>query len=211
MKTLVLAAVAAFAIAVPAQSAVLLTDNFDAEDTGAPETSLINFNITAGTIDIVETPEFGITCAGGAGSKCLDLDGSPGLGTILTKNSYAFSAGDIFTLSVDASGSQRGGSDAFEFGFLLNGVDEESFTSALIASTAPFQNYSFSYTATAAGTLQGFFRGLGTTDNVGVVIDNVSLNVAAVPESATWAMMITGFGLIGLSARRRRSTRVSFA
>ena len=28
---------------------------------------------------------------------------------------------------------------------------------------------------------------------------------AAVPEPATWAMMILGFGLIGVTARRRRS------
>lgn len=35
---------------------------------------------------------------------------------------------------------------------------------------------------------------------------------AAVPEPATWAMLITGFGLIGGSARRRRTqTKVSFA
>jgi hypothetical protein len=37
-----------------------------------------------------------------------------------------------------------------------------------------------------------------------------SLN-AAVPEPATWAMMIGGFGLLGASARRRTSTAVTFA
>lgn len=30
-------------------------------------------------------------------------------------------------------------------------------------------------------------------------------NVAAVPEPATWAIMITGFGLVGVTVRRRRS------
>jgi hypothetical protein len=30
------------------------------------------------------------------------------------------------------------------------------------------------------------------------------LTLSAVPEPATWAMMITGFGLLGLAARRRR-------
>ncbi|QDZ09085.1 PEP-CTERM sorting domain-containing protein [Sphingomonas panacisoli] len=34
--------------------------------------------------------------------------------------------------------------------------------------------------------------------------DNVSLDVVAVPEPATWAMMIVGFGLTGASLRRRR-------
>lgn len=36
-----------------------------------------------------------------------------------------------------------------------------------------------------------------------------SVKVAAVPEPATWAMMIGGFGLIGLSMRRRTRNRVT--
>lgn len=38
----------------------------------------------------------------------------------------------------------------------------------------------------------------------------VALGFAAVPEPATWAMMISGFGLVGGSMRRVRSRRVSF-
>ena len=42
--------------------------------------------------------------------------------------------------------------------------------------------------------------------------DNVSLDVTAVPESATWAMMMMGFGLMGASLRyRRRSMAVAVA
>lgn len=36
-------------------------------------------------------------------------------------------------------------------------------------------------------------------------------NFAAVPEPASWALMISGFGLLGAAARRRSKTRVSFA
>jgi hypothetical protein len=36
-----------------------------------------------------------------------------------------------------------------------------------------------------------------------VVIDRVY--VAAVPEPASWAMLIAGFGLVGVSARRRKA------
>lgn len=38
-----------------------------------------------------------------------------------------------------------------------------------------------------------------------------SAAVAAVPEAATWAMMLAGFGIIGTSLRRRRRTSVAFA
>jgi len=34
---------------------------------------------------------------------------------------------------------------------------------------------------------------------------------AAVPEPASWALMLTGFGLAGVAMRRRRSTKVQFA
>jgi PEP-CTERM motif len=38
---------------------------------------------------------------------------------------------------------------------------------------------------------------------------NVSAPVNAVPEPATWAMMLFGFGLVGSTMRRRAATRVS--
>lgn len=38
-----------------------------------------------------------------------------------------------------------------------------------------------------------------------------STSAGAVPEPATWAMMLVGFGAIGTVARRKRNVRVSFA
>lgn len=54
--------------------------------------------------------------------------------------------------------------------------------------------------STGSFTLVNPFFGNGTL--------NISQAVAAVPEPASWAMMIVGFGAIGL-ARRRRGSRVS--
>ena len=53
-----------------------------------------------------------------------------------------------------------------------------------------------------------FLRDQPITDNFG----GVSLSLASVPEPATWAMMIMGFGLIGGAYRSRRTqAKVSFA
>lgn len=51
-----------------------------------------------------------------------------------------------------------------------------------------------------------FGPGGGTTTSTSFVFDNLTIGTAGagVPEPATWAMMIIGFGLIGASARRRR-------
>ena len=55
-----------------------------------------------------------------------------------------------------------------------------------------------------------------TAYTAGLVFDNIVVNdpvVAAVPEPASWAMMMAGIGVLGGAARRRRrvSTRVQFA
>jgi hypothetical protein len=54
---------------------------------------------------------------------------------------------------------------------------------------------------------------LATSDN-SFEVDNLSTSqqLAAVPETATWGMMIAGFGIMGAGLRsRRRSTKVAFA
>ena len=52
----------------------------------------------------------------------------------------------------------------------------------------------------------------GRQDPAGIFFDDVSVTAAtaAVPEPATWGLMIAGFGLVG-AAMRRRQTAVRFA
>lgn len=44
----------------------------------------------------------------------------------------------------------------------------------------------------------------GTLSTAGAITQFTSSQAAAVPEPATWAMMLVGFGAVGLSMRRRR-------
>lgn len=79
-----------------------------------------------------------------------------------------------------------------------------------------------------AGSYEGGFSTIGSTstglvDKVSFLvtasgtsanIDNIVASVAAVPEPATWTMMLIGFGAVGAamrSQRRRVRTSVSFA
>jgi PEP-CTERM motif len=56
------------------------------------------------------------------------------------------------------------------------------------------------------------FKAVGSNDSFGGYVDNITLT--AVPEPATWAFMILGFGLVGGAVRSRKAnvaTRVRFA
>jgi len=50
----------------------------------------------------------------------------------------------------------------------------------------------------------------GMTNGSGTYDGTMTFTAAAVPETSIWAMMIVGFGLVGMSFRRR-ATRVAFA
>jgi hypothetical protein len=80
-------------------------------------------------------------------------------------------------------------------------------SSAATATTGLF-DLLFTYTITAGtgrfagGT--GSFIGAGTADVRHAPPSIVNLSFSAVPEPGTWAMMLLGFGAIGMVVRRRR-------
>ena len=234
------AASATLFLASSAGAVTLYSNNFNTENGGAGATrlniggigggSLTGLTVTAGSVDLVRTPDFGITCAGGSGS-CLDLDGSTGQSGEITSGFYAFNTGDSVTFSFDLSGNQRtGGSDNFYAGFVFgantlmtsynlggawgpanvfNNIATTAVTTSSGISGNSFANYSINFVAGQAGTVafklgnSGFSNG---NDNVGPVADNLNLSSSgAVPEPATWAMMILGFGAAGSMIRRRRA------
>ncbi len=98
--------------------------------------------------------------------------------------------------------------------------DQNAFFAGGLA-TYTFNGGEFSQTR-AFDNLAGFQTFIFNTPDVfnvrisadsAFAIDNVVLNqaVSAIPEPASWAMMIIGFGAIGAAMRRRQRVRVSFA
>ena len=225
MRVSVLLASVAIAAAVPASAAtVLFSQNFDGLPQGIPAGSVPGFAIS-GTVDVVTSGNFSIDCVGNTGA-CLDIDGTPGPGA-LTSNISAFAAGRRLTVSFDLSGNQRGQlTDEFSFeilfgtptgmldvqcpsGFLLtcNGDLPSTTTSISYIEFIPgikaWTSYNVSFTPDYAGSLQ--LRIASTSaDNIGPILDNVLITQAAVPEPASWAMLIAGFGLVGAVCRRQR-------
>ena len=229
LKRLVLAAAAVVIVpaAVQAQS---FQENFDS--LGTPGTSTLNFNsfpsfTATGNVDLVQSGDYGITCAGGSG-KCIDLDGTTGPGGLIS-SAIAYTAGQTFTISFAVSGNQRAAGQTDDFSFSADfgqaltfdgtcssnvGCFPGTYTqtgtgtfSYLFGGADPFQTFTFTLTPHASGMLTLNF-GTTSADNIGPILDNVS--VQGVPEPATWGLVILGFGAVG-GSMRRRSAKVAFA
>lgn len=113
----------------------------------------------------------------------------------------------LLTVSwLEGSRPAIGGSSGNQSYDLLLG--SESFDIFQVYSSQNFVARSASLGLVTAGNTYRFvFRGLATNDAT-VFIDSVSATITpagpAVPEPSTWLLLLAGFGLTGLVARRRR-------
>jgi hypothetical protein len=225
----ILTALAAAAVmAMPASAVTIFSQNFDSAPRANNTTNVPGFTVTGGA-DIISNGTAGVLCAGAAG-RCLDLVGSPNVGSI-TSTPINFNAGRLITVSFHLSGNPRAGTPADIFNFALGFTDPENiavftlisgfqgsygstgpgistmgtYTESLVRNR-PFVSYALSFVPTSAGSLLLTFGGAGPNDSAGPILDNVLVGSQVVPEPSTWLMLLAGFGMVGLAARRRRSS-----
>jgi hypothetical protein len=123
--------------------------------------------------------------------------------------SDAFEFEVSFGLPIDIAGaswSQPGG-DIGSTGPAIN-FSGQAFFAPVIWFNEPWTTFTYRFTPTTSGELTLQFGSPGTRD-YGPLLDNVLVTQAAIPEPATWAMLITGFGLVGFAARRRRPVKAT--
>ena len=201
----VFAAVLAGASTSAAQGATVFYDDFNTIVASTLNTPPSGWTVSGGTVDsIFNTNVWGISCFGGAGG-CVDLDGSTRNAGLLSQGTFTLFAGVQYTLSAQISGNQRGGSaDNVTFGFL------DSSTNAVVASStisslapgAPFALRSLVFTGAADRSVKIFFEDTGA-DNVGAILDNVSLTAVPLPAAA-W-LLLSGLAGLGVFGRRRKT------
>jgi hypothetical protein len=177
-----------------------LNDNFNSEGASLNYNSFANWNVTAGSVDVVNgsSNPWGIVCAGG----CVDTDGTTSAaGTLQTKDSFAPGA---YTLSFDISGNQRGGvADSLLVNF---GTYSETF---LKNASDPFEHITRNVTLSAIAAL--IFSGQGG-DNVGILLDNVAVRTLQNPLPGALFLFATGLGALGLLGwRRKRKNALAMA
>ncbi|WP_250890454.1 PEPxxWA-CTERM sorting domain-containing protein [Sphingobium nicotianae] len=118
----------------------------------------------------------------------------------------------VYTLEFDLGaiqGTQRMALSLYDFASSSYVVVDFPFVTGGQNLDTLFTHFSYTFT-TAGGRLDlQFDNYLSDTTDVDAFLDNVRVS-GAVPEPATWAMMIGGFALAG-TAMRRRKAAVSFA
>jgi hypothetical protein len=204
LRTALLAAVM---IAAPASAANLLvnggfentgfgstTEYYNIGDTGADHAIPGDFGwtIPINNIDIIANGKYTPFLPGG-GAYNIDLVGYGGTGAI-SQNVFT-QAGQRYKITLLYT--QNGGGKTADV--IVNG----STLDTLVGSDQ-WQTYTKTFIATGEGTNFTISEGFGGS-NGGIVLDNVSLT-AAVPEPATWALMLTGFGMMGFAMRKRQKT-----
>lgn len=214
---------AAAILAMPASAVTLFSQNFDSAIKVNNATNIAGFTVTGG-VDVLGSGSSGVNCVALAG-RCLDLVGSPNAGSI-TSSVINFSAGTMVVVTFDVSGNQRlTGTDNFNFALTFTNPENIVSTSTTgfqsaygstgvvsgfglynetVNRTRPFLGYVLSFIPTSSGSFRLLFASTQPNDARGPVLDNVLVESFAVPEPNTWAMLLAGFGFVGLAARRRR-------
>jgi hypothetical protein len=177
-------------------SAALLSDNFNSENGGVGVlnyAAFSNWNVTEGTVDLIGNGFFDFFPSNGL---YVDLDGSTSnAGIFTTKNSFTFNSGTDYQLSFDLAGSQRGSTETVNI--TLGSLIIDSKT---LSSSDPFTTFTYFFTGDGSSAALSFSN-LGL-DNVGAILDNVTLDVVqGVPEPSTF--LLIGCGLISLAGFRR--------
>lgn len=212
MRKLLLAAVMAAAVPGVSQAAPFINGSFEMgvapggyTNLNAPSNAINGWTVSGGSIDYI-----GSLWAASDGSRSLDLAGNSA-GTI--EQSFDTVIGRSYSVTYDLAGNPQGGDAIKRLSVFASGAGNvastELFdTTGRSESAMGWSSRNYTFVADATSTTLSFAS--ITTGFYGPALDNVAVTpLGAVPEPATWAMMIGGFGLIGGVARRRRAGQVS--
>ncbi|MEH2422839.1 MAG: PEP-CTERM sorting domain-containing protein [Nostoc sp.] len=181
----------------------LLQDDFNQENNGVGTLNynqFANFDVINGSVDLIGNGFFDFLPGNGL---YVDLDGSTFLaGTLQSKTTFNFQPGDIVNLSFQLAGNQRNAM-IDPVTVTLGNLFNETFS---LPPSQGFTTISRSFTVASATSATLNFRETGT-DNIGLLLDNVTLT-KSVPEPGS-IMGLLAFGAFGATSLCKRKQQQS--
>ncbi len=180
-------------------------DNF--QSLTGPSTTVTGWTVGGVGVDWLSSPDY----AAHDGVHAIDLGYfDNGAGTITTSISTVIGATYSLSFLAAAVPGYPSYTNAghVSAGSLWNQAFAPAFSDPHDFAHQVYEDYAFSFTALNSTTSISFSADTIST-SYGPVIDQVSVSLLSspggVPEPATWALMILGFGAIGCVARRSRA------
>ena len=193
-----------------AQPALAQTFDFEsAANTGCCSGAYTTLSMTQGglTVDIErqggKSFDIGFAAGPGFGSNSLSPFSDPSTGAFVANFSAALSS-----ISLDFGDYAPSDSDTLSLS-IWSGLDGTGIllgTTSFFYDTLGFPVIHTLSLSSATPFLSAIFNGGSDDFPNSVYYDNLVVE-GAVPEPATWALMLLGFGAAGYSIRRRRATR----
>jgi choice-of-anchor C domain-containing protein len=178
-----------------------ITGGFDLLSAGN-NTSITGWTVLGpGGVDYIDNSLWGAS----DGARSVELLGvSPGgVEQVITNQ---FVVGQKYIMRFDLSANPFALDGQYGATVSVTGAAAVGYNYLKTAANTPtnmlYQSFAYAFTATSQ-TKTIAFVGNGNGP-LGIVLDNVSIVEAGVPEPASWAMMLAGFGLTGAMMRRRR-------
>ena len=201
-----LIAITALALmATTSQAATIVNGSFESGSftaAGFDTLAAGNTSITGWTIGGAGVDWIGNYWQASNGNRSIDLSA---LSAGSLSQSFSTVIGQRYNVKFDLAGNPDGGPALKQMVVTINDVDAATFdftTGATSRANMGWIGNQYNFTATStSSTLK--FTSLTQTPS-GPALDNVS--ISAVPEASTWALLIAGFGMVGVSARRRRGS-----
>lgn len=210
MKKFALGLAVLLALPTAANAAAFMNGGFE---TGVPvpgafvtlgngSTDITGWTVTGNGVDYI-----GSYWQNGAGDRSVDLSGNAGGGISQTFDTVF---GTTYVVNFLLAGNPAGEPTVKDLNVQTSDGTFAAYTFDTTGTSLDAMGWlakSYTFTANSNSTTLSFSA--GNRSAYGAAIDGVT--VAAVPEPATWALLLGGFALVGTQMRRRRGTAVSFA
>lgn len=163
----------------------------------------INGWSNTGYVEVQNNGLYGVGTVAADGTKWLELDSYSSYS--ITTQSFSAVAGQTYTVSFAYAGRPDAPSSDDVMLVTLNGVQKSYSTVPSVGGNGALNWNTVSFDFVSTGTDNLTFKDGGPSNSYGMLLDNVSVNVAAVPEPATLGLF--GIGLLAMAVAVRARTR----